>query len=82
MPIRIRGDYLSKFSLLLTFIRLGNTNLIGGYVLKGANYTPQGTPEMTFDNDGIRNFMQSIWNSYSKKNAWELVSITHAKGSP
>jgi hypothetical protein len=24
MPVRIRGDYLSKFSLSLTFIRLGN----------------------------------------------------------
>ncbi|MDR1166513.1 MAG: DUF4065 domain-containing protein [Deltaproteobacteria bacterium] len=57
------------------------TDMIRGYFARGADYS-LGTPEMEFHNDDIGDFMMSVWNSYSKKSAWELVATTHAKGSP
>jgi uncharacterized phage-associated protein len=37
---------------------------------------------MSFRDDGTEFFMVPIWKNYSWMNQWELVSISHAKGSP
>ncbi|MDR1313971.1 MAG: DUF4065 domain-containing protein [Deltaproteobacteria bacterium] len=58
------------------------TDTIEGYVLQGTDYQPLGIPEMSFRDENLKDFMQSIWNSYSERNAWELVAMSHAKGSP
>lgn len=54
---------------------------IMGYVVQGMDYL-LGTPQMSFRDEEMQEFMQSIWDSYSKEEAWKLVSISHAKGSP
>lgn len=58
------------------------TDPIEGYVLRGTDYEAFGTPEMFFSNDDVRKLMKSVWDAYSVMNAWRLVNITHAKGSP
>ncbi|MDR1079669.1 MAG: DUF4065 domain-containing protein [Deltaproteobacteria bacterium] len=58
------------------------TEPIEGYVLHGADYLDWGTPEMTSRDDDTEKFMRFIWNSYSKMEAWKLVSISHARNSP
>ncbi|MDR1313648.1 MAG: DUF4065 domain-containing protein [Deltaproteobacteria bacterium] len=58
------------------------TDLIEGYVLHGADYTAWGIPVMTSRDDDTDEFMRFIWKSYSKMEAWKLVSISHAKNSP
>jgi uncharacterized phage-associated protein len=55
---------------------------IEGYVLRGKDYSPLGTPEMTPKDDDTEDFMSSVWDTYSSKSPWKLVAITHAKGSP
>ncbi|MDR1081312.1 MAG: DUF4065 domain-containing protein [Deltaproteobacteria bacterium] len=58
------------------------TEPIEGYVLRGGDYTVLGTPEMISRGDDTERLMRSVWKSYSGKRPWELVAITHAKGSP
>ncbi|MDR1041261.1 MAG: DUF4065 domain-containing protein [Deltaproteobacteria bacterium] len=56
---------------------------IEGYVFRGGvDYEPLGTPEMVFRDDSVREFMESVWDTYREKSAWQLVGMTHAKGSP
>ncbi|MDR1166604.1 MAG: DUF4065 domain-containing protein [Deltaproteobacteria bacterium] len=55
---------------------------IMGYVLKDLDYTPLGTPQFSSLNNNSIDFMRWIWDSYSKMEAWKLVSISHAKNSP
>jgi uncharacterized phage-associated protein len=58
------------------------TEPIEGYVLHGTDYAAWGFPEMTSRDDDAEDFMRFIWRSYSKMEAWKLVSISHARNSP
>jgi uncharacterized phage-associated protein len=56
-------------------------NPIEGPVVQDGIYS-LGFPKMQFPDDKAKEFMESVWKTYAKKKAWELVSITHTKGSP
>ncbi|MDR1036316.1 MAG: DUF4065 domain-containing protein [Deltaproteobacteria bacterium] len=58
------------------------TDFIEGYVLQGAAYSILGTSKMSHLDDETEGLMESVWDFYSKKSPWELVSISHAKKSP
>jgi uncharacterized phage-associated protein len=57
------------------------TEQIEGHFVDRGVYT-FGFPVMKFPDDDSELFMQSVWKTFSKKKAWELVSMTHIKGSP
>jgi uncharacterized phage-associated protein len=54
---------------------------IEGHFIDGDTYS-LGFPTMKFPEGNNEKFMDSIWKTYSPKQPWELVSITHLKGSP
>jgi uncharacterized phage-associated protein len=77
------GPVVSSVYFALSF-RAKNeviTEPIKGHVVQDGVYSI-GVPEMKFPDGDDGEFMRSVWKSYSKKKAWELVSITHSKGSP
>ncbi|MDR1313071.1 MAG: hypothetical protein LBQ12_05105 [Deltaproteobacteria bacterium] len=57
------------------------TDPITGYVVRGVDYM-LGTPQLSFRDDDIRDFLQAIWDKYAPKLDWQLVSISHARCSP
>jgi uncharacterized phage-associated protein len=57
------------------------TEPIKGPIVHDGVYS-EGIPEMKFPDADSELFMQSVWKTFSKKKAWELVSMTHINGSP